>query len=738
MKARSTPLLVFALAIAVPLLGLSQTPSRSEQQDEKIVIGTAEVTLDMVVRDKKGRPVKDLTASVFEIYEDGVRQQIESFRLVVRESGSQRGAAATEEASSSSARAAAPRVTKPRDPFAGIGIVAFVFDRLSPDARARARSAGLSYLSDGLRTDDFAGVFAIDLSLRALQPFTNNVQLVRQAVDRAGSQSSAAFASVSEEIRGLSVKAGQLDSSAAASEAAASAGGQGNDVTAQGNAAMAARLEQTLVEMTKRSLEQFEVLHNEQQGSATTNGLLALVNSLRTVPGRKAVIFFSEGLAISSAVQPYFRSVISTANRANVSIYAVDAAGLRVESVNDETRREIASLADQSLRNASRESTEGPRMRELERNEAVLLSNPQSGLGRLAQETGGFLISDTNNIASRLRQVSEDLNTYYALTYVPKNRNYDGRFRQIEVKLKRSGLDLQTRRGYYAINADYASPVLANEAPALAALSNNARRIEAFPVRAAGMSFPEQSRPGLVPVVVEVPRNAITYALDKEKKVYTTDLSIVVLIRDESKQVVSKLSRQYLLSVPPEKLEAAKRGEVLFYREADLAPGRYTIEAVAYDAPTGRASVHRASVEVPDSDETKLSMSSIVIIKRAEQLSVADQKATNPFRFGEIIVHPNLGEPLRNQASNPLAFFFTVYPSKGMVAIPKATVEVLQHGRGLGKTSAELTPPDARGSIQYAGTLPLDPFQPGVYELRITVAEGQSSTTRSQAFTIEP
>src|SRR5690349_10483110 len=64
-----------------------QPPQQPQHQDEpKIRIGTAEVTLDVVVRDKKGRPVKDLTGTDFEVYEDGALQNIESFRLVQRES----------------------------------------------------------------------------------------------------------------------------------------------------------------------------------------------------------------------------------------------------------------------------------------------------------------------------------------------------------------------------------------------------------------------------------------------------------------------------------------------------------------------------------------------------------------------------------------------------------------------------------------------------------------------------
>src|SRR5919201_449826 len=125
----------------------------------------------------------------------------------------------------------------------------------------------------------------------------------------------------------------------------------------------------------------------------------------------------------------------------------------------------------------------------------------------------------------------------------------------------------------------------------------------------------EASRPGLVPILAEVSAAAFSFGTEKEKKTYSTDFSILALVKDESKQVVEKLSQHYQLSGPAEKLEAAKRGEVLFYREVELPPGRYTIEAVAYDAPTSKASVHTASVEVPPADGTKLRLSSIVLLK---------------------------------------------------------------------------------------------------------------------------
>src|SRR5262245_66336924 len=64
---------------------LSQTPAPQQQSEDRIVSGTTEVVLDAVVRDKKGRAVKDLQASDFQVFEDGKPQDVRSFRLVTGE-----------------------------------------------------------------------------------------------------------------------------------------------------------------------------------------------------------------------------------------------------------------------------------------------------------------------------------------------------------------------------------------------------------------------------------------------------------------------------------------------------------------------------------------------------------------------------------------------------------------------------------------------------------------------------
>ncbi|MDQ3686812.1 MAG: VWA domain-containing protein [Acidobacteriota bacterium] len=731
--------LALTLSCGASLSVFTQTRTDSDrQEDTRVVVDSAEVLLDTIVRDKRGRVVRNLTETDFEVFEDGVRQELRAARFVTRET--------TQDSAGNQPRLPASSLTKTADDsVAGVSALALVFDRLRPESRNNARQAAIVYANKNLTAKDFVGVFAVDQSLKTVQPFTNDTQLVRQAVDRAGSMNSSTYNLASETNR----VASRGTTTEVAFGGQAGIGREGPVVTsaaaAPGPGGEAGIVAAIVATMTRRSLEIFERLEREQQGHATSNSLLAVIESLRAIPGRKAVIFFSDGLAIPPAVETHFRAVINAANRANVSVYAVDAAGLRAESATAETRRQInalsAKLSDRA--NSSGEDTSGqPLTRDLERNEDLLRFNPHSGLGQLADETGGFLLRDTNNLNDGLRRIDEDMGAYYLLSYTPKDGNYDGRFRRVEVKPKRAGLSVQSRKGYYAITGSFASPVLAYETPALA-IATSGRRPTDLVVRAAALSFPEANRPGLVPIVVEVPTRFVTFSGDEAKKQYSTDFSIVVLIKDAKGQVVRKLSNRYVLGGALDKLTATRQSDVLFYREAEFDPGQYTIETVVHDALGNKAGVSTSRLEVPERGDEQTRLSSVVIIKRAERIGAAEQKINSPFHFGDVLLYPNLGEPLSKQSAKQLAFFCVVHfpksagVSSGTTA-PQVTVEVRQNGRTLGSTASPLPSPDANNRVQYASALPLEKFQPGTYQLTVTVKSAQNDVSRSTQFIVEP
>src|SRR5262249_26775732 len=162
---------------------------------------------------------------------------------------------------------------------------------------------------------------------------------------------------------------------------------------------------------------------------------------------------------------------------------------------------------------------------------------------------------------------------------------------------------------------------------------------------------------------------------------------------------VSKLGQHYQITGPADKIDAAKHREILFYREAELEPGTYSVEAIALDTATNNASVRTTSLEAPTANDTKLRISSLAVLRRAERLTEADRKQDNPFHFGEVLIYPNLGEPLRKSVNKQIAFFFDVYPAKGTMASPKLTIQVMKDGKSLVQTSPGLPEADSQGRI---------------------------------------
>jgi VWFA-related protein len=711
------PLLSLLLVAAIGLQAVSQ------EQDEVVRVRSNEVRLDVVVKDKKGRPIRDLKTADFEILEDGVPQKIESFRFVSRE---------TTPVNSESKDSKSPDVPSTTTPAptrrTTPAVTALVFDRLSPEARALARKAGFAYAQEGMATGGFTGVFGIDQALRTVQNFTDDAQLVKDAVESVTGSAISNYNSNASKMRDNVERSAVLDQQIAAATGAASAAGAARD---SGGAAAAsadagqASIQQKFVEMETQMLDHYERLERDQQGFATINSLLAVISPMQNLPGRKTIIFFSEGLKLPPSVVQKFPTVINAANRANVSIYSIDAAGLRTEAGTTEAARELNSIAGAAMAQQGRGSergANGPYLRALERNEDLLRFDPRSGLGLLSDQTGGFLIHDTNDLTAGLRRIDDDMNGYYFLTYVPQNKEYDGRFRRISVKVGRANVEVQSRQGYYAVESAGQLPLLDYEIAAIAAARNWRGSSNETVLHSSALSYPAPGKNGLTLILADAPISAFKFAP-------ASDFSIVALIKDETEQVVQKLSQHYALT-------GSVNGNVLFYREAQLSPGKYQVQVIAYDAAGGEVRVNTTPLEISKIDETKPRLSSVALLQRAERLTPAEQKRDQPLRFGELLVYPNLGQRIDRTATKQLAYFFTAWPAKGATKPLQMTLEILQHNHSLGTTSGELPAADQAGQIKYAGSFAIDKLQPGVFELRITVSDGQNSTSGSTSFTI--
>jgi VWFA-related protein len=762
--ARSFAFSLIVASCAVSALTLAQQPAYEST-------ATA-VLVDVVVRDKHGVPVTDLDASDFELREDGVRQQLGSFTRVSRGAGiainvgrKQPDTLTVVTPPSSAGAADRDRDDRDRTP----SVTALVFDALSPEAVGMCQKAAGQYLPMSGSMEAQVGVFVTEPTVRALQMYTDNPALVRRAVQHLQPTSTVAKETQQERIDNLNERRDRLEEFAQTTESnrvAPSAPGQGGPGGNIGQLEMERRFVRAQLQMAQA----FDTLDRDHRGYGTTSALFAVVQSLVLMPGRKTVVFFSEGLPASPALQAQLQAVIEAANRSNVTVYAVDATGLRAVSDTHNVRKQIEQTGKERMRQLSTYDTvaDEPLTRMVERNEDLLKFDSQGGLARLSQDTGGILVRDTNDLHSAFRRIDEDMRFHYLLTYAPSNQAFDGKFRQIDVKVARSGVDVFARKGYRALRTAPAAPVLDFEGPALAAL-DAPRLPNAFPFSTGVFSFPEPGHPGLSPLVVRLTTDHLTYERDTGKDIYSGEADIVVRFKNAAGEVVHKVSQQYHLTGRLRELEAARQGEILFYRQPDLAPGVYTVEAIVYDSFGSRASAKVSTLEIPRPSVDQARLSSVLLVRKAEHVAPDTVSARgpagasspgasstgsgakagggsgataqpNPLFVGDVVLYPNVGEAYSRAQDQELTFYYTVYPRKAASASAERAVAAelaLRHnGETIARVPVALGAADAHGRIQQLSRLPLASLADGTYQLSIVIHDGAHSIERSTFFRV--
>src|SRR6266705_2146808 len=310
--------LLFIPGLLVLFLGQGGGQSAASNNSVSTVHSSSEeVLLDVVVRDKKGHRVDNLKPEDFQIFDNGEPKTIKSFRLV--QVGEAIGSGGTR---------------TPLDPLRQIRLVTMVFHCSDTNSRRLAHDAALDLLKGELPQNVYMAIMTIDFKLEVLQPFTNDTALLRRAIDRATRSQSTDFSKDTETVRrhleqmlgpntsGAQSVQGQVNSSGP------TLSGQGTptDPGAFATTAMAQML--------------LEMIQTEQANAMTESGrtaiyaLLDAVKEQYRLPGRKTILYFSEGFVIPQEVEEPFRQTLSIANRSNVSFYTVDAHGLMTTSTN--------------------------------------------------------------------------------------------------------------------------------------------------------------------------------------------------------------------------------------------------------------------------------------------------------------------------------------------------------------------------------------------------------------------
>lgn len=685
--------------------------------------GSEVVLLDVVVRDKKGRTVRDLRPDELRVLEDGVEQQVLSFRL--RATGETAAPAEVEPAAPAGVPAGTP-VRRDED-ARHVNLVTLVFDQLGVDGRRIARQAGLTLSGLAERPDLLVSVFTIRERLKLVQQFTTDRNLVDRAVKEATGQVNTQFAKASEQVQeaiGREAEAQKRFDTASA-------------VATVDQAAFLAQLGQQ-VDMARMAVDAerlTESLQREQQGRSSLYSLLALARQQQRLAGRKTILFFSEGLQVPPTLEHVFRATISEANRANVSIYAVDARGLTDERDLETARQALEQAAAASQRQAMSRglgAVSKEQILSLDTAESALRRDVKGALADLAVSTGGSLIANSNDVRRGIERAVGDLQGYYEVVYAPPVQEYDGRFRRIRVEVSRPGVVVQARSGYFALPPGEGTATFAFEVDLLRAL-----RIlplpEDFPIHVATFRFGPD--PGGVrhTLVLEVPLSGIELQPDERGETDRAHFSILAVLRDPTGSVVEKFSEDSPVFLPRAQRAGLKQGNAVFLRSFAVSPGRYTLETAVVDQLARRYSVRRSVLEVPRLP-AGLAVSELALIKRVEAVPAGALSSEDPFRQGQTRMVPWLSEPHVTRG-DALSLFLLAYPRGAQRA--DVLLEFLREGELVAQSLSELPPPGDGGSSSFVAAVPTSDLRPGGYEVRVLVKQGGLVAHRKARFVLE-
>jgi len=443
-----------AALLVVPLSGAQEQP-QEQVQAPTLHIGVTAVEIDAVVTDGSGKHVQDLQASDFELLQDGKPQTITHFRFVpVRVHQGEAGAPPSPSSSpaaggkgKSAAPASAPAVpltsgAQLRRDQAG-RVMAIVIDDLNLgfNNMTRVRTALNSFLDREVRADDAIAIVTTSRGVGRLQQFTNDKAVLKDTVAHL-------------QINLLGLGAGSEEG-----ENAALKRGQTPDQT------------------TRTTNEDRDALNKGQQNEANEAvsgqlqaGSLAavqnVVRGMRDLPGRKSVVFVSDGFSLMTPVATgatvarpdqwmvgrpdliqAFQRLVDEANRSFVIIHALSTQGVFNPLIdNFSAERRGRTMSGSELTAA-----------------ANTLSDKQGGLRQLAYDAGGLFFAG-NDFGIGFGKALADQEGYYVLAYQPDASTFTYKtdkkaaFHRVTVRVKRSGLHARARSGFLGLTDAEAHP----------------------------------------------------------------------------------------------------------------------------------------------------------------------------------------------------------------------------------------------------------------------------------------
>ncbi len=701
--------------LLIPLLvpaAVAQQPPPTQASELVLHGGTREVMLDFVVRDKHQREVKDIRPEEVEILEDGARQTLKSFQY-------RTGREAAPSTASVGHDTSQPLKL---DPLREINLVTMVFAGMSPLSRQQAAAMAHDFLRTEPGPNTWIGVFTLNYRLAAVQSYTSDLDLLNRAVDRAATGQYQRFAKENLELvqhlNGLQPDSKQYLQALPDHQSLAPDPQQFQPVQ-PGSAEEFVRGSDTAINATLAAIDGITLrLLFRQEGTRTIDALRSLIREQAQFPGRKTVLVFSEGLVVPPDQPELLESVISEANRSNLTFYTLDARGLRTVS-NSRLSVLTQEAIQASLANIS---DAGP---------SVMSTDLQANARRLATGTGGFAMDNSNDLRAPLRRVMEDVRSHYEVTYTPGSSNFDGHFRKLAVRLARTGVTVQSRAGYYALPLVDGESLAPFEMAALKVLTLQPEP-HAFNFHAAALRFGAAGEGRIYRVVISVPSAALQFAEDAKKNTVAIHISALSLIKDDKGQVIRRISKDFSFEAPADKRVEFESGGTTLILPLDLPAGVYHLETAVIDRVADHASVRRSVLVVPHA-QGGCELSDFVWVRRIQP--AGDRDLFNPLDTPSGNITPAFDSVFSK--SSVAHFYFAVYPVAGAVDKPVSDMTISRDGKTAAAVRLDLPEPNPDGSYPFLESIPTMALAPGQYDVQVkTAQQGQVSLIASQ-FTVQ-
>jgi VWFA-related protein len=524
------------------------------------------VLLPVFVAGTDGRAVRGLQAQDFEVSEDGKRVEVVSFRYVDTTSAEDQ-----EEIRQSS-------------PARRRFLLLFDKSFTDPGGLTRAQRAAADFVRRRLAPSDLVSVATIDVNqgVRIVANFTEDRSLLVHAILTLGVST---LARISDPLA-LAVDMNLTDIT--------NPGGSGGGVTED------SLLNNVAAAVLRRQRAAEDQAYRAQVTSFISN-LRELGNGLRTIEGRKQVLYFSAGFdsrVLVGETGPDQRE--ASQSIAEGRIWEVDGLNrygdMRVRDQFQDATRALSS-SDTVVHSIDVTGLGTDYSLQLTRSteDSQRYVPGREALNMLAADTGGRFFKDTNDLGAVLAEMADMTSRYYVLGFQPAREKGPGAFHKVKVKIERKGARVSHRAGYYEKLPLSAQPALQRQFEA-AQLVMTGMGANDLGFSALCLPIPAQGALQSLGVVVEVPRETLPWSAGRPLSVEVYGYGV-----QEDGTVADHFAQ--LVRVDPAQADpdGTVRGLSLF-GTLRLPPGKYTIRLLVQERESGTAGVQFLEVNLPPHD----------------------------------------------------------------------------------------------------------------------------------------